>query len=330
MTEEVSTGIEPTLESSPEVEIPIESSKEPVEETPEINNEISEEDELLLANDDEVEDEDSEPEVKDDIKENIKQLKLKVNGKEYEEELPFEIAPEHLEYLQKKFQMAAAGQSAMKEKAEIDKELNLLRNQIKDNPIDLLKNEGIDVGEFLKTEMKKKIEEMKKSPEEVELEMLRKQAKEREEQDKIDKEVQEEERMSIEQKQAEEKMSNDIKDSILKNTKLKPTPKIIKRMADEMLYYIEKGRNDITPDMIAPHIEKEIHKEWNDMINDLDDETFENFIGSNTKERLRKLRLAKLKTVKNNKIVEVVKPVEPKPIEKKLKPHEWLEMLGKI
>src|SRR5271165_1262412 len=104
----------------------------------------------------------------------LKQLSIKVDGKEYIENLPFEIPddPKAKEWMARELQMSRMGQGRAQENAAIKKEINQLFQDIKADPFRVLQDPaiGIDVKDAVKKYIEREIENSKKSPEQLQLE----------------------------------------------------------------------------------------------------------------------------------------------------------------
>lgn len=271
-----------------------------VSEDAEVSEESPEEDKLPLSS---------------EQKEMIKILKLKVNGKEMEEELPFEIDPEHVEYLQKKFQMAAAGQEGMRTASQKSKELDELIRKAKENPYKFQEEIGLDPDELAELRIQQRIEEMQKSPEQLKQEALEIELAELRAKLKAEEDAKKEAEYSKLQKEIEVEMTSEIEKAISSNTKLPNSPYIVKRMADAMLWALDEGYADVKPSDIVPMVEKEIIKEYQQMVEMMPDQVLEAFMGKKATERLRQQRLSKINKAPESKIEDVVKKqpeVKPK------------------
>jgi len=98
----------------------------------------------------------------------IKKLKLKVDGQELEEELPFEIDdnPEAVEYMTRQLQMSKAAQKRMGEHAQLQKEVKHFLEELRKNPKKILADPsiGIDVKQLAAQIIEEEIANAQKSP----------------------------------------------------------------------------------------------------------------------------------------------------------------------
>lgn len=141
----------------------------------------------------------------------------------------------------KRFQEASALRKvAEQEKAQIQE----LLSQIRENP-DLLEQLGIDLDGYSEKRMLKKLEKALKSPEELELEELRSFKAKQEEQGKKAAEVQAAQAKEQEYAQVTEQIDNEIFET-LQSAGMKPTPRLIARMAEQLLASLEEDGSRVS------------------------------------------------------------------------------------
>ena len=214
-------------------------------------------------------------------KKRIKQLKLKVDGKEYNENLPFEIDEDEktIEYLTKQLQMAKMGQTRASEKAQLEKEVNAFIKALKENPRELLSdpNLGIDLKALAAGIIEEDIANSKKSPEQVEREKLEKELKRL--QDERSKEKEEFEQREFERLQQQEFERYDVlMTQALEKADVPKTPYVIKKMADYMLLGLQNNL-DLTPEDVVPLVREEMHNDLKEMFSVMPDEVLEQIVG---------------------------------------------------
>jgi hypothetical protein len=236
-------------------ETPVEETETPEEEVAESSDETPEEPvegEKPEATDEEVE----------QAVEMIKQLKLKVDGEEVIEELPFEVTPEQAEYLKKELQMSKMSQKRAQEAAELrkkdlhrDAQLEEFINTLKSNPDLILEQMGIDVNQFAEGVLAKEVEKMQMTPEERELAELREElAKIKEAEAKAKEEAELREQEVLRDKFAAEYEKNLI-DSIEANG-LPNSPHIINQLVS-MVSEAHKNGLDLDFADVAPLVKEE-------------------------------------------------------------------------
>ncbi|NDG28325.1 MAG: hypothetical protein EB120_14255, partial [Proteobacteria bacterium] len=168
----------------------------------------------------------------------VRSLKLKVDGREFDEELPFEIEedPEILEYLTKNLQMSKAAQKRMAEYAEYQKQVNSLVDKLRKNPRSVLSDPsiGVDLKKLAAEIIEEEIANSQKSPEQLEREKLEMELK-------ALKEEREKEKETFRQKEFErlQEIEYERYDSLmtkaLETSDLPKSPYVVKKMAEYML-----------------------------------------------------------------------------------------------
>jgi len=252
----------------------------------------------------------------------LRALRLKVDGREIEEELPFEIPddPEAVEYMTRQLQMARMGSKRAQEYAQLEKEIRQLITEGTKNPRKLLKELNIDEKELARAIIEQEIENSQKSPEQLEKERIEeelKMLKEEREREKQDFERKEFERL---QEQAYERYDTQMSQALEKSD-LPKEPYVVKKIADYMLAALQQGY-DVSPDDVIPLVRDEIKQDLKSLINVMPDEALEQFLGKEVFNRFRKKNLAKAKEAANVSSAKAVKDtggkVQQKEPEKKI------------
>lgn len=234
--------------------------------------------------------------TKEEIK-RIKKLQLKFNGREYEEELPFEIEdnPDNIEWMKKQLQLAKLGHTKSQDYSKLENEIRDFVSELKKNPRKMLSNPnlGIDLKELAAQILEEEIENSKKTPEQIELEKAQLRLKElederaREQEDLRNKEYQrlldqQYERYDIQMSKA------------LQSSDLPKSPYIVKKMADYMILGVKNGIS-VTPEDVIPLVKEELQSDLKDMFDVLPDEVLTQLIGKNNYDRIRKHNVSKAK-----------------------------------
>jgi hypothetical protein len=233
----------------------------------------------------------------------LKKLLLKVDGKEIEEELPFEIDEAHAAYFREQLQLAKAAQNRMREASSLKKEkeqtnlsMQAFVQALKDDPASILShpNIGVDLKEFATRIMNQQLEEDVKSPEQKELEKLQ---KEKEEYAKKLEQLQS-------QKDAEERarlqniIANQITDEItsaITEFSLPNDEMVVSRFLEAYKLANSKGIN-LSAKEVAPIIKKQMYEEAKRYVQMFDEDTLEDFIGKDRVSSVHKRMLGKLKS----------------------------------
>lgn len=219
-----------------------------------------------------------------------KKFKLKVDGKE----MDWEGTDEDI---QRELQLSAKARKEIQSSTELKKELARFLDVLKKDPERALSDPaiGLDVVEFAKNILNKKLEDELKSPEQIEkeklqreVEELRAKMKEEDEQRK----TQEYERLVNE---AERDLEEKVQEAI-ESSGLPKSPYVLKRMADVMLSALE-NQKQISPKQAMAIVKKEMHKDMKDFFGASPEDLLEELLGSENIKRLNKRQLAKVKAL---------------------------------
>lgn len=220
-----------------------------------------------------------------------KKLKLKVDGKDIEEEFD----PNDDEYMTKQLQMAKVAQKRMGEYAQLEREVREFIEKLRQDPKAVLSDPtiGIDMKKLAAAVIEEEIANSQKSPEQIEREKLEnelKSLKDQREKERKDWEVKEFERL---QEQEMERYDNQIS-SALESSDLPKSPYVVKKMADYLLMALNAGV-DVTPEDVLPLVRDEIHGDIKDMFGVMPEEVIEKMIGKDVLGRIRKKKVASAK-----------------------------------
>jgi hypothetical protein len=227
----------------------------------------------------------------------LNKLRLKVDGRELEEELPFEIDedPEIVEYLTKNLQMSKAAQKRMAEYAEYQKQVNALVDKLRKNPRAVLSDPsiGIDLKQLAAEIIEEEIANSQKSPEQLEKEKLERELqalRDEREREKSDFQRKEFERLQ----EVEFERYDSLMTKALETSDLPKSPYVVKKMAEYMLLGLNEGI-ELTPEDVIPLVRDEIQSDISDMFAAMPEDVVEKLIGKDTLGRIRKKNLSKAK-----------------------------------
>jgi hypothetical protein len=240
--------------------------------------------EILVA---EAKEEQKQEEIK---KSNKKKFQLQVNKKSKEIELDLDNEEEVKRYLQK----AMASDEKFQEAAQLRKAAEEFINVLRTDPRRILSdpNIGIDVKKLAQDIMNEELEDMNKTPEQKEIEKLRKELESRMESDKKEKETREQQELERLQNEQEEKLSNDI-GSALEAGQLPKTPYTVKKMAEMMMIALQNDI-DLSAKDVVPLVRKQMMQEVKDLLSSTNDDILEEFL-KDQMPRIRKRSVAKSK-----------------------------------
>lgn len=244
---------------------------------------------------------------KAEAKKLIKKLKLKVDGREIDEELPFEIpdTEEARSYMAKNLQMSKAANKRMQEAAQQQNDFKLFVEMLKENPEEILSNPmiNVDLKKFATKIMEQAIEDEKKSPEQLKAEKLEKELKalkEEREKEKEEAKKRDEERIRME---AVERYDMLIDQAFKKYPDVPQTPHVISRVSDYMVLGFQNGM-DLSPEDVLPLVQKELEDELVHRLKNSSDEYVEKIVGKDRLNAFRKKATAAAKAKVAPKVVD--------------------------
>lgn len=233
----------------------------------------------------------------------LKKLMLKVDGKEFEEELPFEIDEKHAAYFKEQLQLAKAAQNRMRETSTLKKQQEQVNQSmqafvqaLKDDPASILShpNIGVDLKEFATRIMNEQLEESAKSPEDKERERLQKQNEEYAKKlETLQKEKDEEERARLQNiiaNQITDEITTAISEFGLPNDEM-----VVSRFLEAYKLANSKGIN-LNAKEVAPLIKKQMYEEAKRYVQMFDEDSLEDFIGKDKISSVHKRMLGKLRS----------------------------------
>lgn len=235
--------------------------------------------------------------TEEEVKDMIRSFTLKVNGKEIVKEI--DLSDE--ETLQRELQLAAAGRSAMQENAELKKIFEQEIGSLKNDPLGKMLEIGFseeEAMEYFANKINEFVEKSQRPQEEIEAE---KRAKEIEEAmkraEEAEKKLKEKERQE-QLKAMETQLENDIIDALDSDTDLPNTPEVIAMVADNMIWAIKNGFEDVTAKDVIPTVKKELETKFRSIASNLKSPAaLKALLGDNVLKTLREERIEAAKKV---------------------------------
>lgn len=228
----------------------------------------------------------------------LKALKIKVDGQEYEEKLPFEIDSndkDAVEYMKRNLQFSKAAQKRMGEKAQLEGEVRQFMEMLRKNPKKLLSDPtyGVDLRKLAAEMVEEEIANSAKSPELLAKERLERELEDLKDQRKREKE--DYDKREFERIQQNEYQRYDtLMTQALDKSDLPKSPYVVKKMADYMLMGLKEGL-DITPDDVLPLVREEILDDIRQMAQAMPLESIEKLFGGDILTKIRKKNVARAK-----------------------------------
>ncbi len=262
-------------------------------------------------------------------------IKLKIEGQEYEEKLPFDFDPdnkEQVEYLKRHLQMSKVASKRMNEASVTRKQAEQFIQALQQDPMAVLGNDKI-MGQAKFRQLAEQF-----LAQQLEAEMLspqEKQVKEREAKLRRYEEQEKQTKADAEAKQAqamEEHYAQEYQKTIISALETTSLPKnafTVKRMADLMQKNLQHGL-ELEPSMLAKIVKEDYQKELVGLIGGSDAEQILAMFGDDVANKIRKADLAKLKAgqfqskAPSNQVV----PNQPKPNGQPLSMSEWRRQNG--
>lgn len=225
----------------------------------------------------------------------IKSLKLKIDGQEFNEELPFEINddPKMVEYLKRNLQFSKVAQKRIQEQKQLQDEVTQFINELRTNPRKVLsdKSLGVDLHKIAKDILEEEIANSQKTPEQIEREKIENELK-------TLKEEREKEKAQREKEMAQAKYEQEVERYDMKITKalegssLPKSPYTVKKIAEYLSLAIENGI-DANPEDVLPLVQAEIQDDIKQMFGVMPEDVIEKIIGKDVLTKVRKKNLAK-------------------------------------
>lgn len=234
-----------------------------------------------------------------------KKLKIKVDGEEIEEEYD----PNDEEYLRKNLQKSKAFDKRAKEFATLQSQVDQLVEMLKTQPDVVLERLGLNVDEFAEKRINRKIEDLKKPPEQIEREKMQLELEEL----KAEKKRIQEEKEKAEMERLRNEHASQINEEILsalndaKSILPKKNPLVLQRIAQTMVMAMKNGYPNVTAKEVIPIVEKQWKKEMNEFFAESPEDLIEMLVG---KEPLTKYRKSLYSRNKSSKQA-LSKPASP-------------------
>lgn len=232
-----------------------------------------------------------------------KKLILKVDGEEFEEEIDFSNDEE----LKKHYQKSKAFDKRAKEFSSYKSQVDQLLKMLEEDPESVLEKMGKDVDSLAEKRLTRKIEEMKKSPEQIEKEKMEKELKDLREEKKKSKETAEQFELERMRNEHAQQIETDISTALDSTKSILPKKNalVLQRISATMLMAMKNGYPDVTAKDVIPLVEKQWREELNEFFSVIPEETIEKLVGKDNLDRVRKTRVAqnKAKTLTAKQLV---------------------------
>lgn len=265
-----------------------------------------------------------------------KKLKLKIDGADFDEELPFEIDEnnkEQVDYLKRHLQMSKVANKRMSESAMTRKQAEQFIEMLQNDPMKILTHKnfgGEEKFQKLAEEfLSKRIQEQMLTPEE---------RNQREREDKLRKYEEQEKQQAAEteRKQAEE-LQTHYQESYTKTitealsaSNLPKNPYTVKRMAQLLQQNIKHGL-ELEPQHLAQLVREDYQRELSAIIGNSDPSQIISMFGEETVNKLRKhdLQALKKKLTPDYQVISKSSQSQESTPQKSMSREEWREEIQK-
>lgn len=233
----------------------------------------------------------------EEVKNMIREFTLKVNGKEYKRQIDLNDE----EGLQKELQMALAGRQAMQRSAELEKAYKGDIERLKTDTASVLQELDIDPVTFAAQVIENHLAQNAKSPEQIEAEQKASEyQKMKEENERLKKEYEDRVRQA-EMSKVEKEIETDILGALEGDKELPANPEVIAMIADNMLWAMQNGWEDVTAQDVLPTVKKELQNKFRTIAGSLKSTSaLKALLGDDILNNLREERVQQAKKQVNN------------------------------
>ncbi len=238
------------------------------------------------------------PKEQAQAKKMLKSLKIKFNGREYDEALPFEIPDDEAstKWMREQLQRSKLASSKAQEYSSLEKDVKAFIEELKTNPRKALANPAInvDLKKLAQEMIEEEIEDAAKSPEQLKAEKLEKELAEIKAEREKEKETGRQKEFERLQEQETERYDQAMTKA-LEGSTLPKSPYVIKKMADYMLMGLQEGL-DLQPSDVISIVENDMRADLAEMFKAMPEDVIEALVGKDVLGRIRKKNIAKKMT----------------------------------
>lgn len=249
---------------------------------------------------------------KEEIKQMIEEFELKVNGKTIKKTLDWNDK----EAIKKELQLSAVAQQSMQKSRELEKAIEEEVKRLMQNPKDVLREMGLDPSKLAEDWLTEEVEQLKKSPEQLEKERIEKEVQQLRAELKKREDGEKQARMLYLQEQEGIKINKEIEEALQAYKSLPDSPKIRARIADAMLFAIENAADlgidasKLRVEDVIPTVEAELKSEMSNILDMLPEDAFESWGVHKAAERARKKKMESIKKGTSINVTPTTKSLE--------------------
>ena len=227
-------------------------------------------------------------------KELIRQLKLKVDGKEEVMDLPFEVDEKQAEWLANKIQPTRAAQKRFQEIAAESKRVNTALQRVQTDPADALKTLGVDPQKFAQQYMEQILKEQDMTEEEKRIAAAERRVAELEAEKQQREAILKKEKEEAEYKAHLKESSAKIAKA-LESSDLPKSAATQRKMAEYMMMNAQNGL-DLPMSSIVELVKEDYLNDIKEMFGSASGEQLIKIFGEDIASKIRKTDLERLKT----------------------------------
>jgi hypothetical protein len=222
-----------------------------------------------------------------------KKLKLKVNG--VEEDVEFDMNDEAA--LIRELQKSRAFDKTAKESAQFKSQVDQAFALLQQDPEAFMEKMGINVDDLAEKRINKRVEEMKKSPEQLEQEKLQKELEQLRQEKKAAEEARKKADDDRLRNTAAAQIENDITEALDAGKSFLPkkSPWVLRNISQYMIMAIQNGYPQVTAKDVLPLVEKKYQEEMAELFSVSSEDMMEKLIGKENLNRYRKSVISKKK-----------------------------------
>lgn len=220
-----------------------------------------------------------------------KTLKIKVDGEESDMEIDFNNEDELKRHLQK----SKAFDKRVKEFSGYKSQVEQMLQMLQEDPETLLERMGIDVDSLSEKRLSKRVEELKKTPEQIEREKMNKELEDLRKEKKAAEEAKQKAEQEKLRNEEAAKIENDIAEALESTGSVLPrkSPWVLRNVAQAMYLAATNGYPEVTAKDVMPIVERQFQEELNELFSVAPQEVLEKLVGKGNLDKYRQSRVQK-------------------------------------
>lgn len=257
----------------------------------------------------------------------LKEYNLKINGKEKSFKLDLSNDEEVKKYLQK----AMASDEVFRKSNQIEKAAQSFIAELRENPLKVLSDPNLNIPREKRKQiaemiMNEELQEMEKSPEQKEREKLQKMYESEKKARETEKNEWTQKELARQTAEHEKYLTNEIS-TALDIGGLPKTPRTVSMMAELMKMGLQE-KLDLTPKDLAPIVRNMNESDFKEIVQSMNDDQLEGFLGKEILGRIRKRNVAKAKAAETPVVQAKAEPSADKKDDKKGKGQSYRDFFG--